>query len=136
MKAKTAPKPKDYRFVVRHSREHRLLALKAAKEAKRVLPIFEKENPKDKRPREAIEELRAWAQGKTELGMALVRKLSLGSHAAAREAKSDAARFAARAAGQAVATWHVPNHASAVPVYARKAIVAEKNKLSENKKHI
>ena len=50
-----------------------------------------------------------------------VRKLSLDAHAAARKAKSNAARFAARAAGQAVATWHVPTHAMAVPIYAAKA---------------
>lgn len=108
----------------RHSRAHRLLALKVAGQAKRVLPIFEKVQPGDDRPRRAIEAIRAWGQGKLELGMAEVRKLSLGSHAAAREAKTNAARFAARAAGQAVATWHVPQHALAVPTYVRKAIVA------------
>jgi hypothetical protein len=58
--------------------------------------------------------------------MAEVRKLSLDAHAAARGAKTDAARFAARAAGQAVATWHVPTHALAVPIYARKAKEASK----------
>ena len=52
--------------------------------------------------------------------MAEVRRLSLGSHAAARGARTDAARFAARAAGQAVAVWHVPSHALAVPHYVRK----------------
>lgn len=126
MKEKTAPKPKDYRSVVRNSPEHRSLALKVAGQAKRVLSMFEQEHPDDDRPRQAIEAIRAWAQGKRKLGMAEVRKLSLGSHAAARAAKTDAARFAARAAGQAVATWHVPNHALAVPAYVRKAIVASK----------
>ena len=124
MKGKTAPKTTPDRSVERNSRNHRRLALLAAKEAERVLPIFEKERPNDNRPRQAIEAIRAWAQGKRELGMAEVRKLSLGSHAAAREAKSDAARFAARAAGQAVATWHVPTHAMGVPLYACKAILA------------
>lgn len=131
MKTKTTKKSIDYRSVVRNSRAHRLLALKVSNQAKRVLPIFEKENPKDKRPREAIEALRAWAQRKRELGMIEVRRLSLGSHAAARKAKTDAARFAARAAGQAIATWHVPNHAAAVPVYILKAVVAGKNKPSK-----
>ena len=112
--------------MVRNSREHRLLALKVAREAKRVLFIFEHEHPLDDRPREAIEAIRAWAQGKLELRMADVRKFSLGSHAAAREAKTDAAKFTARAAGQAVAVWHVPNHALAVPEYVRKAIIANK----------
>ena len=126
MRSKIISKPKDYKSVVRNSREHRLLALKVASQAKRVLPIFEKEYPDDKRLRQAIEAIRAWGQGKLELGMAVVRKLSLDSHAAARKAKTDAARFAARAAGQAVATWHVPNHALAVPQYVRKAIAANK----------
>jgi len=127
MKRKTAPKTTPDRSVERNSRNHRRLALLAAKEAERVLPIFEKERPNDNRPRQAIEAIRAWAQGKRELGMAEVRKLSLGSHAAAREAKSDAARFAARAAGQAVATWHVPTHAMGAPMYACKAIMASRN---------
>src|SRR3970040_2493278 len=122
MKRKTAPKATPDRSVERNSRYHRRFALLAAKEAERVLPIFERERPKDNRPRQAIEAIRAWAQGKRDLGMAEVRKLSLGSHAAAREAKSDAARFAARAAGQAVATWHVPTHAMGAGMYAFKAI--------------
>lgn len=124
MSSKKVSGLKDYRSVTRNSREHRLLALKVAGQAMRVLPIFEKQHPDDDRPRQAIEAIRDWAQGKRELGMAEVRKLSLGSHAAARVAKTDAARFAARATGQAVATWHVPNHALAVPEYVRKAIVA------------
>lgn len=101
---------------------HKLFALKAAQEAARVLPLFEKERPNDKRPRKAIEAIRAWANGKRELGMNVVRKLSLDSHAAARACKSDSARFAARAAGHAVATWHVPTHSLAAFSYASKAV--------------
>lgn len=108
----------------RSSRYHRRFAQLAAAEAGRVLPLFEKACPKDERPRAAVEAIRAWAQGKRTLGMAEVRRLSLGAHAAARAAPSDAARFAARAAGHAVATWHVPTHAMAVPMYACKAILA------------
>ena len=107
-------------------RYHKVFALKAANEAARVLPLFEREHPDDARPRKAIEAIRAWGEGKRELGMVEVRKLSLDAHAAARGAKSDAARFAARAAGQAVATWHVPTHALAVPMYAWKARFAGK----------
>ena len=105
-----------------------MFGIKAAKEAERVLPIFEKENPKDNRPRKAIEAIKSWSQGKRKLKMSEVRKLSLDSHAAAREAKSEAAKFAARAAGQAVATWHVPTHAMGAPMYACKAICANKRK--------
>lgn len=126
MKTKTISKPKNSdRTEWRNTYYHKLFGLKAAKEAERVLPLFEKERPNDNHPRQAIDAIKAWAEGKRELGMAEVRKLSLGSHAAAREAKSDTARYAARAAGQAVATWHVPTHAMGASQYAGKAIVAK-----------
>lgn len=55
--------------------------------------------------------------------MAVIRKASLDSHAAAREVGEDnAARSAARAAGQAVATAHVPTHAIGAAIYALQAI--------------
>jgi hypothetical protein len=54
------------------------------------------------------------------------RRLSLDAHAAARAASTEAARFAARAAGHAVATWHVPAHALGAPLYADKARAAAK----------
>ena len=120
--------------VLRNSDYHRLFALKAAKDAERVLPFFEAERPGDRRPRRAIEAIRDWALGKLELRLAEVRKLSLGSHAAARASKSEAARYAARAAGQAVATWHVPTHAMAVPAYAWRAIAANKTEPSRKRR--
>ncbi len=110
--------------IERDSRYHRKFALLAGDEAERVLPFFEKERPKDSRPRKAIEAILAWSKGKKKLGMKEVRKLSLDSHAAARACKTDSARFAARAAGHAVATWHVPTHAMGVPMYACKARMA------------
>jgi hypothetical protein len=55
-----------------------------------------------------------------------VRKLSLNAHAAARDVKSDVAKFAAYAAGQAVGTWHVPTHALGAFGYAGRAIIASK----------
>ena len=122
MKVNIPSKIEDHQIVARNSPEHRSCALEAAREAAQVLSIFENENPNDDRPRQAIDAIRAWACGKRELGMAEVRTLSLNSHAAAREAKTDAARFAARAAGHAVATWHVPEHAGVVPKYVAKAI--------------
>ena len=55
--------------------------------------------------------------------MAVIRKAALDSHAAAREVKDDdVARSAARAAGQAVATAHVPTHALAAAAYAATVI--------------
>src|SRR5689334_21501761 len=99
----------------RNTRAHHTLAIEVARQAARVLPLFERERPRDARPRLAVEAIAAWGRGERELGMASVRKLALDAHAAARAAATDAARFAARAAGQAVATWHVPTHALAVP---------------------
>lgn len=64
-----------YKSIVRNSPEHTALALKAAREAKRVLPIFEKVHPNDKRPHLAIAALQDWAQGKRTLGMAEVRTI-------------------------------------------------------------
>jgi hypothetical protein len=93
-----APKPKDSKLW-RDSYYHKLFGYKAALEAERVLKFFEKVRPNDKRPREAIEAIKAWAEGKRTLGMKEVRKLSLDAHAAARDVKSDDAKFAAHAAG-------------------------------------
>ena len=107
---------------------HKLFGLKAAKEAGAVLPLFEKERPNDDRPRKAVESLKDWAEGTKKLGMKEVRKLSLDAHAAARDAKTGAARFAAHAAGQAVATWHVPTHALAAFGYAGRARIAGKKR--------
>jgi len=57
--------------------------------------------------------------------MADIRGASLAAHGAARDVKeNDAACFAARAAGQAVATAHVPQHAYGGALYALKAIMA------------
>ena len=51
-----------------------------------------------------------------------VRGSSLAAHAAAREADVDsAARFAARAAGQALGTAHVASHAIGAAWYGAKA---------------
>lgn len=124
------PNPPNSKFW-RDTYYHKLLALKAANEAARILPIFEKENPNDKRPRKAIEAIKAWAQGKRKLGMKEVRKLSLDAHAAARTAKSEAAKYTARAAGHAIATWHVPTHSLAAFGYAGRAMIANKNKRSK-----
>ena len=108
----------------RNSREHKLLAIWAADCAERVLPLFEQVQPKDDRPRKAIEKCRTWARTGV-FKMADIRTASLGAHAAAREVKEfEAACFSAHAAGQAVATAHVPQHAYGGAYYALKAIAA------------
>jgi hypothetical protein len=104
--------------------DQRSLAIWAANCAERVLPFFEKAYPEDDRPRKAIEACRTWVRTGV-FRMADIRKASLAAHAAAREAKeNNAARFAAHAAGQAVATAHVSQHAFGAAYYALKAVVA------------
>jgi hypothetical protein len=102
--------------------DHKTLAVWAIDCVERVLPYFEEKYPKDRRPRTAIETLQAWITTGV-FKMAEIRKASLSSHAAAREVGEDnAARSAARAAGQAVATAHVPSHSIGAANYALQAI--------------
>lgn len=56
--------------------------------------------------------------------MSVIRKASLDAHAAAKGAKEDYAKYAAHAAGQAVATAHVPTHALGSSVYSIRAVAA------------
>jgi hypothetical protein len=101
-----------------------LLAVWAADCAERVLAIFENSYPNAEMPRKAITECRVWIQTGI-FKMAVIRGASLNAHAAARVAKeNNAACFAARAAGQAVATAHVPQHAFGAAYYALKATAA------------
>ena len=66
--------------------------------------------------------------------MADIRKAALAAHAAAREAKENkAACFAAHAAGQAVATAHVPQHAFGAAYYALKVVAAANSANTELK---
>ena len=105
--------------------DHRVLATWAADCAQRVLHYFESKHPKDDRPRKAIEACREYARTGL-FRMADVRGASLAAHAAAREMEEDsAACFAARAAGQAMATAHVPTHSIAAAWYSAKAIWAD-----------
>lgn len=102
---------------------HRSWALWAADCAERALPYFEKNCPKDDRPRKAIEAARAWARGEIRCGPA--RQAALAAHAAARDANEDAARAAARAAGHAAGTAHMAGHARHAAAYAVKAASAD-----------
>lgn len=103
--------------------DHKILGIWAADCAERVLHYFEEKYPEDNRPRKAIEALRTWIQTGL-FKMADVRKSSFSAHAAAREVKEndDAARSAARSAGQAMATAHVPTHSIGAAVYAATAV--------------
>lgn len=93
------------------------------------MPYFEARYPEDHRPRQAIETLKTWIDTGV-FKMAVIRKASLDAHAAAREVGEDSpARSAARAAGQAVATAHVPRHAYGSAMYAQQAIYRATNSM-------
>lgn len=117
------PKVRDPRFItIRRGgtltdSDHRLLALWAADCAEHVLHLFESARPLDPRPRRTIESTRAWARGEMTMSEA---RAAAGANAAARDLQG-AARFAAYAAGQAVAVSHVPAHELGAAAYAIKA---------------
>src|SRR5690606_15268134 len=100
--------------------DHHLLAHWAADCAAHVLHHFEVARPGDLRPRTAIAIARAWARG--ELTLKQAREASFG-HKAARDV-SGAAKFAALAAGQAVAVAHVAAHNLGAAAYAIRASAA------------
>jgi hypothetical protein len=117
------PKVRDPRFItIRRGgtltdSDHQLLALWAAACAEHVLHFFESVEPSDPRPRRTIESTRAWARGEMTMSQA---RAAAGANAAAR-GLSGAARYAAYAAGQAVAVSHVPAHELGAAAYAIKA---------------
>ena len=118
------PRERDPRFItIRRGGtltdlDHQLLALWAAACAEHVLHFFESAQPSDPRPRQAIEQARAWARGEIKMSQAR----AAGGHAmgAAREL-SGAARHAAYAAGQAGVVAHVAAHELGAAAYAIKA---------------
>lgn len=120
------PKVRDPRFItIRRGgtltdSDHRLLAMWAADCAEHVLHLFESVQPSDARPRRTIESTRAWARGEMTMSQA---RGAAGANAAARELIG-AARFAAYAAGQAVAVSHVLAHELGAAAYAIRAAQA------------
>jgi hypothetical protein len=118
------PKVRDPRFVtIRRGgtltdSDHQLLALWAALCAEHVLDYFESVKPSDSRPRDAIEQARAWARG--EIKMTQARTAAGHANAAARDLRG-AARHAAYAAGQAAAVAHVSAHELGAAAYAIRA---------------
>jgi hypothetical protein len=102
--------------------DQKKLAIWAIDCAGRVIHFFEEKFPDDKRPRQALMTLQNWIDT-GQFHMAVIRKASLDSHAAARDVGEDLpARSAARACGQAVATAHVPRHAYGSAIYAQQAV--------------
>jgi hypothetical protein len=121
------PKERDPRFItIRRGgtltdADHQLLALWAATCAEHVVHLFESARPSDRRPRQAINQARAWARG--EISMSQSRDAAGAANAAARDL-SGSARHAAYAAGQAAAVAHVAAHELGAAAYAIKAVRA------------
>ena len=117
--------PRDPRFItIRRGgtlsdSNHHLLAEWAAACAERVLHYFEKVQPLDDRPRNAIEKARAWARG--EISMSQARTAGGHANAAARDVKGSA-RYCAYAAAQAALVAHVPAHELGAAAYAIKSV--------------
>ncbi|WP_377638985.1 putative immunity protein [Oryzobacter terrae] len=100
---------------------HHLLAEWALGCAEHVLPLFEDRVPDDSRPRDAIEVGRAWIRG--EVPMAVAHRTAFVANAAGR-GMPDPVKFAALAAGQAVAVAHVAAHDLGAAAYAIRAVGA------------
>ena len=121
------PTERDPRFItVRRGgtlsdADHRLLAAWAVECAEHVLPLFEAARPDDSRPRHALDVARGWIRG--EVGMTDAHNTAFVANAAARETDG-AAKFAALAAGQAVAVAHVAAHELGAAAYAIRAVRA------------
>jgi hypothetical protein len=98
--------------------DHRLLALWAASCAEHVLHLFESARPEDPRPRQAVEQARAWVRG--EITMTQARTAGGHANGAARDL-SGAPRHAAYAAAQAACVAHVAAHDLGAAAYAIKA---------------
>jgi hypothetical protein len=110
--------------------DHHLLAMWAADCAENVLHLFEQVRPGDDRPRQAIEQARAWARG--EVTWTQARTAAFAANAAARDVVG-AAKEAAHAAGQAGAVGHVAAHELGAAAYAIRAVraAAPKNEREE-----
>lgn len=121
------PKVRDPRFItVRRGgtltdEDHRLLATWAATCAEHVLPLFEAAAPDDDRPRRALELSHAWVRG--EIPMREAHQAAFVANAAAK-GRPKPAKFAALAAGQAVAVAHVAAHELGAAAYAIRAVQA------------
>lgn len=118
------PKERDPRLVtIRRGgtlsdEHHRMLAAWALDCAEHVLPLFEDRQPGDTRPRHAIEVGRAWIRG--EVPMREAHREAFVANSAGRS-MPDPVKFAALAAGQAVAVAHVAAHDLGAAAYAIRA---------------
>ena len=102
--------------------DHLIAAEQAHTRALEVLAIFERIEPDDHRPRIALQALMSWMKGNaTE---AAVRQAAFDANEAARDVADDAAKFAAKACGQAASVAHTPFNLIHVTRFVEKAKAA------------
>lgn len=94
--------------------ELRVVARYAVEAAQEVLPIYEVDHPDDARPRAAVDA--AWIFVSGAARTQLQRSTALEAHRAAKAAKHEQARYAARAAGDAAAAAYLHPLAKATQV--------------------
>lgn len=102
--------------------DHLIAAEQAHAQAITVLSIFERIEPDDRRPRLALEAITAWM--KSNASEAEARQAAFDANEAARDVADDAAKFAAKACGQAASVAHTPFNAIHVTRFAEKAKAA------------
>ncbi|MFI7304219.1 putative immunity protein [Micromonospora aurantiaca] len=103
--------PGDFDLTMDELRE---VARYAVRHAEDVLPVYERAVPDDPRPRAAVDA--AWTFARGAARTRLQRVTSLDAHRAARSAPTEAARLAARAAGDAAAAAYLHPIAKATQV--------------------
>ena len=94
--------------------ELRVVTRFAVESAQEVLPLFEVVSPNDPRPRAAIEA--AWSFANGAARTKLQRVTALDAHRAAKDVATEAAQYAARAAGDAAAAAYLHPLAQATQV--------------------
>lgn len=101
---------------------HRQIARWAVDCVEHVLPIFERARPDDTRPRDALDVARAWIRG--DVPMKTAHTTAFIANAAGRD-QAAPVKYAALAAGQAVAVAHVAAHGLGAAAYAIRAAAAD-----------
>jgi hypothetical protein len=118
---------KSYYLMLINGVGHKTLAVWARDCTERVMCYYEDIFPQDRRPRESIVVLEKWIDTGV-FRMSVIRGASLAAHSAAKDVDEDnSARSAAHAAGQAVATAHVPTHSIGAACYALQAVFRAAN---------
>ena len=102
--------------------DHLITAEQAHTEALAVLAIFERIEPDDHRPRIALQALMSWMKGNATEAEA--RQAAFDANEAARDVADEAAKFAAKACGQAASVAHTPFNLIHVTRFVEKAKAA------------